>query len=88
MCYNNSMSNKNDSGTRTTEMVTISRAEYEDLKAQNQWLMEQLRLIRKKQFGYTSEKASEYMLLRSRNRRKKMLLLWRFALTPGRSPAV
>ena len=43
-------------------MVTISRAEYEDLKAQNQWLMEQLRLIRKKQFGYTSEKASEEVL--------------------------
>jgi len=43
-------------------MVTISRAEYEDLKAQNQWLMEQLRLIRKKQFGASSEKASEEVL--------------------------
>ena len=63
------MSNKNDSGTRTTEMVTISRAEYDadkayisELEQKNQWLMEQLRLIRKKQFGSTSEKASEEVL--------------------------
>ena len=69
MCYNNSMSNKNDSGTRTTETVTISRAEYDadkayisELEQKNQWLMEQLRLIRKKQFGSTSEKASEEVL--------------------------
>ena len=59
MWYNNSMKNEVISDTRTTEMVTISRAEYEELKAQNQWLMEQLRLARKKQFGASSEKASE-----------------------------
>lgn len=47
------------SDTKTTEMVTISRAEYEQLKAQNEWLLEQLRVIRNKQFGSSSEKASE-----------------------------
>ena len=50
-------------------MVTISRAEYDadkayisELEQKNQWLMEQLRLIRKKQFGSASEKASEEVL--------------------------
>lgn len=33
--------------TSTTETVTISRAEYEELKAQNRWLLEQLRVDRK-----------------------------------------
>ncbi len=48
------------------EMVTVSRAEYEALKAQNaelsqqiKWLMEQMRLTKHKQFGTSSEK-SEY----------------------------
>ena len=41
--------------TRNTETVTISRAEYEELKSQNEWLMEQLRLLKKKQFGTSSE---------------------------------
>ena len=45
--------------TSTTETVTISRAEYEELKAQNRWLLEQLRVVRSKQFGPSSEKASE-----------------------------
>ena len=43
------------------DTVTISRAEYEGLKAleqQNRWLMEQLGLVRKRQFGTISEKAS------------------------------
>ena len=56
------MNNTTATDTRTTETVTISRAEYEGLKAQNQWVMEQLRLIRKKQFGASSEKASEEVL--------------------------
>lgn len=43
-------------GTRTTETVTISCAEYEELKSQNEWLMEQLRLLKKKQFGASSER--------------------------------
>lgn len=56
------MNNEKNTDTRTREMVTISRAEYEELKAQIQWLMEQLHLIRKKKFGSTSEKASEEVL--------------------------
>ena len=36
-------------------MITISRAEYEELKSQNKWLIEQLHLLRKKQFGTSSE---------------------------------
>ena len=45
--------------TKPAEMVTIPRAEYENLKAQNQWLLEQLRVIHSKQFGASSEKASK-----------------------------
>ena len=41
------------------EMVTISRAEYENMQAQIQWLMEQLRLLRQKRFGASSEQTSE-----------------------------
>jgi Transposase and inactivated derivatives len=44
------------------EMVTISRAEYEQLKAQNEWLLEQLRVIKSKQFGSSTEKASEEVI--------------------------
>lgn len=40
-------------------MMTISRAEYEHMQAQIDWLMEQLRLSRQKKFGASSEKASE-----------------------------
>ena len=52
----------------TDELITISRAEYNALQAQNaelaqqvQWLMEQMRLARHKQFGASSEK-SQYDL--------------------------
>ena len=48
--------------TKPAEMVTIPRAEYEEyleLKKQNRWLLEQLRVIHSKQFGASSEKASE-----------------------------
>ena len=47
--------------TRTTETITISRAEYEQLKSQNEWLMEQLRLLKKKQFGASSEQSKEQL---------------------------
>ena len=57
--YNRAMKNNKDILTSNTETVTISRAEYEDLKAQNQWLLEQLRLVRRRKFGASSEKASE-----------------------------
>jgi hypothetical protein len=49
--------------TTTKEMISIPRDEYEALKAQNkelaqqvQWLMEQMRLSKQKQFGSFSEK--------------------------------
>lgn len=51
--------------TRTAETVTISRAEYEELqelKKQNEWLLEQLRVIKSKLFGSSSEKASEELI--------------------------
>ena len=51
LCYNEDMKNEARITTSNTEMVTISRAEYESLKAErdelNQkldWLMEQVRL--------------------------------------------
>ena len=53
------MENKAVLETSNAETVTISRAEYEELKAQLQWCMEQLRVLKSKQFGSSSEKASE-----------------------------
>ncbi len=47
-----------EAATRAGGTVTISRAEYEGLKSQNEWLMEQLRLLRKKQFGASSEQTT------------------------------
>ena len=44
---------------KAEETVTISRAEYEDMQAQIQWLMEQLRLCRQKRFGASSEHSGE-----------------------------
>jgi len=45
--------------TKTAETVVISKAEYESLKQQVAWLMEQLTLSKRRQFGVSSEK-SEY----------------------------
>ena len=56
------MKNTPVSQTRTTETVTISRAEYEEyleVKKQYEWLLEQFRVMRNKQFGASSEKATE-----------------------------
>ena len=54
------------------EMVTISRAEYErfqeqaqvitGLKLQNEWLLEQLKLSKKKLFGRSSEQAEQMVM--------------------------
>ena len=48
--------------------ITISRAEYDakeaqiaELKSQNEWLMEHLRLLKKKQFGTSSEQSKEQL---------------------------
>ena len=50
-------------------MVTISRAEYDadksyiaELEQQNRWLMEQMKLLKRKQFGSTSERASDEVM--------------------------
>ncbi len=59
------MKKMHNHGTSNGEMVTISRAEYDEfqeLKAQNQWLMQQLRLVRQKRFGSSSEKATEEVM--------------------------
>ena len=60
------MENEWKSAGNTAEAVTISRAEYERLKSlkeqnaelsqQVQWLMEQMRLAKKRMFGASSEK--------------------------------
>lgn len=67
--YNQPMEMLENSEKRIDEMVTISRAEYEALKAQNadlsnqiEWLMEQMRLTRKKLFGSSSEKTQEEVM--------------------------
>lgn len=50
-------------------MVTISHAEYDadksyiaELEQQNRWLMEQMKLLKRKQFGSTSERASDEVM--------------------------
>ena len=60
------MEKKTNFDTSTTEMVTISRAEYDadkahiaELEQQVQWLMEQMKLLKRKQFGAASEKATD-----------------------------
>ena len=54
--------------TRTGETITISRAEYDaqktritELESQVEWFMEQLRLLRKRQFGASSEQTKEQL---------------------------
>ena len=48
--------------TSNTETVTISRAEYEELlsiKSMNEWLVEQLKSLKKGKFGSSSERSSQ-----------------------------
>ena len=63
------MENEKKTATSNAEMVTISRAEYEsqqaqltELKLQNQWLLEQLGLAKKRQFGSPSERIQEDLM--------------------------
>lgn len=56
------MENEKKTTTSNAEMVTISRAEYNELKLQNQWLLEQLGLAKKRQFGSSSEKLREELM--------------------------
>ena len=60
--YNTGMDNKKDFGTSNTEMVTISRAEYENMQARIDWLTEQLLHAQRKVFGTSSEKADEAVM--------------------------
>ena len=58
--------------SNTAEMVTISRAEYErfqeqaqvitSLTLQNEWLLEQLKLSKKKLFGRSSEQGEQMVM--------------------------
>ena len=58
--------------SNTEEMVTISRAEYErfqeqaqvitSLTLQNEWLLEQLKLSKKKLFGRSPEQAEQMVM--------------------------
>ena len=68
--YNIYMENKEMQTRNTEEMVTISRAEYErfqeqaqvitGLTLQKEWLLEQLKLSKKKLFGRSSEQGSRW----------------------------
>ena len=70
--YNIRMENEMKLSTSRTEMVQISRAEYDAFKANEayiaeleqkvNWLMEQMNLLKKKQFGSSSEKASDEVM--------------------------
>ncbi len=62
MCYHNLMENEKKTAEKQAETVTISRAEYEELKLQNQWLLEQLGLAKKRQFGSSSERIQECLM--------------------------
>ncbi|MEG2834363.1 MAG: transposase, partial [Ruthenibacterium sp.] len=53
------MKNKQKNTTNTDDIITISRSEYEEMRSQIDWLMEQLRLSKKKQFGASSERLEE-----------------------------
>lgn len=63
------MNNMKKNMKSTGEMVTISRAEYEAMQAdlaqvqqQNQWLMEQLKLNKRKLFGSSSEQLDQLVI--------------------------
>lgn len=60
--YNFLMESEKKTATSNAEMVTISRAEYDELKLQNQWLLEQLGLAKKRQFGSSSERIQEELM--------------------------
>ena len=67
--YNFLMKNEKKPAKSNAEMVTISRAEYEsqqaqlsELKLQNQWLLEQLGLAKKREFGSSSERIQEELM--------------------------
>ena len=70
--YNVYMESREMQTSNTEEMVTISRAEYErfqeqaqvitGLTLQKEWLLEQLKLSKKKLFGRSSEQAEQMVM--------------------------
>ena len=46
-----------ETNIKTKETVTIPKTEYESLKQQVAWLMDQLKLSKRRQFGVSSEKS-------------------------------
>ena len=70
--YNVCIENREMQTSNTAEMVTISRAEYErfqeqaqvitSLTLQNEWLLEQLKLSKKKLFGRSPEQAEQMVM--------------------------
>ena len=56
------MKSEKKTAEKQVETVTISRAEYEELKLQNQWLLEQLGLAKKRLFGSSSERIQEDLM--------------------------
>ena len=70
--YNVCIENREMQTSNTAEMVTISRAEYErfqeqaqvitSLTLQTEWLLEQLKLSKKKLFGCSSEQAEQMVM--------------------------
>ena len=61
-CRSSTQQNEKKTAASNAEMVTISRAEYNELKLQNQWLLEQLGLAKKRQFGSSSERIQEELM--------------------------
>ena len=70
--YNVCIENREMQTSNPEEMATISRAEYErfqeqaqvitSLTLQNEWLLEQLKLSKKKLFGRSSEQAEQMVM--------------------------
>ena len=56
------MGNKKKTAEKQAETVTISRAECEELNLLNQWLLGQLGLAKKRQFGSSSERIQEGLM--------------------------
>ena len=63
------MEHEKNAAVSPPEMVTISRAEYDsqqaqrtELKLQNQWLLGQFGLAKKRQFGASSERLQEGLM--------------------------
>lgn len=75
--YNTAMKNKTNFGTSNTEMMTISRAEYDadkayiaELEQQNRWLMEQMSLLFNEAEAYAHMEQKTETTVKEHTRRK------------------